>query len=111
MPLDAEQIHIAPARIYVGTTAPATGDPPTWAPHTNGLPGTGVDVGFTLGDAVFSWKPVMTDVPAEQSLGIVDIFISEETAQLEFEAQQRTYELLKAAFNNIGTVDDVTRTG
>jgi hypothetical protein len=108
---DASKIHVGPARIWTGTTAPASGLPPTWATHTNGVPATGTEVGYTLGDAVFTWKSDKVDIEAEQALGVVDQFISKENAMLEFEAQERTYTLLKIAFDNIGNVDDGTRTG
>ena len=111
MAQDASKIHVAPARIWVGTTAPATGLPPTWATHTNGVPATGTEVGYTIGDAMFTWKGDKVDIEAEQSLGVIDQFISKENAQLEFEAQERTYQLLKVLFDNIGNVDDVTRMG
>lgn len=111
MALQPNQIHVGPARIFIGTTAPATGAPPTWAPHTNGIPATGTEVGLTLGDSVFTWTTEKTDIPAEQVMGIVDKFISGEGATLEFEAQERTYELMRVAFDNIGNVNDVARTG
>lgn len=111
MAQDAGKIHVGPARIWTGTTAPASGAPPTWLTHTNGVPATGTEVGFTLGDAVFTWKTDKVDIEAEQALGVVDQFISKENAMLEFEAQERTYSLLKILFDNIGNVDDGTRTG
>lgn len=111
MAQDAAKIHVAPARIFIGTTAPATGAPPTWATHTNGVPADGTEVGFTLGDAVFTWNTDKADIEGEQALGVIDQFITKENAQLEFEAQERTYLLLKAAFDNIGSIDDGTRTG
>jgi hypothetical protein len=111
MALQPNQIHVGPARIFLGTTAPATGAPPTWATHTNGFPATGTEVGLTLGDAVFTWNTDKTDLPAEQVMGIADQFISGEGGTLEFEAQERTYTLMKAAFDNIGSVDDATRVG
>lgn len=111
MAQSAANIHVGPARIWIGTTAPATGLPPTWVTHTNGVPGTGTEVGYTLGDAVFTWQAEKTDIEAEQDMGIVDQFVSKETAMLEFEAQERVYQLLQVAFDNIGKVDDGTRTG
>lgn len=111
MPQDAAKIHVGPARIWIGTTAPVTGLPPTWVTHTNGVPATGVEVGYTLGDAMFTWKSDKVDIEAEQALGVIDQFISKENAQLEFEAQERTYDLLKVLLDNIGSVDDATRMG
>src|SRR5687767_3955507 len=111
MALDASKIQIGPARIWIGTTAPATGAPPTWATHTNGVPATGTEEGYTTDDAVNTWKTDKVDVEAEQDLGVIDQFISKENAQLEFTAMERTYLLLKQMFDNIGSVDDGTRMG
>jgi hypothetical protein len=111
MAQDAGKIHVGPARIFVGVTAPATGTPPTWLTHVNGVPADGEEVGYTLGDAVFTWRSDKVDIEAEQALGVVDQFISKENAQLEFEAQERTFSLLQTLFDNIGSVDDVTRIG
>jgi hypothetical protein len=111
MAQDAGKIHVAPGRIFMGTTAPASGAPPTWLTHTNGVPADGTEVGFTLGDAVFTWNTEKADIEGEQALGVVDQFITKENAQLEFEAQERNYLLMKAAFDNIGSVDDGTRMG
>jgi hypothetical protein len=111
MALTPQNIHVGPARIFVGTTAPASGDPPTWAPHTNGLPASGTDVGFTVNEAVFSWTSEKADINAEQVLGIVDQFITAQNATLTFEALERNYTLLKMLFDNIGSVNDVTRMG
>jgi len=111
MALDAQQIHTGPANIYIGITAPATGTPPTWMTHTNGVPGSGTHIGYTTDDTVFTWQTTKNDIEAEQSLGVVDQFISAEMARLEFTALQRTYELMKVAFDNIGSVNDGTRMG
>src|SRR5262245_42144345 len=111
MAQDAQKIHVGPARIWTGTTAPASGLPPTWKTHANGVPSDGTEVGFTLGDSTYTWRTDKVDIEAEQALGVVDQFISKENAQLEFEAQERTYQLLKQVFDNIGSVDDGTRMG
>lgn len=111
MALQPTEIQVGPARIFIGVTPPASGAPPTWAPHTNGIPATGVEVGLTQGDSVFTWLTEKTDIESEQVMGTVDKFITKENATLEFEAQERTFNLMKAAFDNIGTVNDVTRMG
>jgi hypothetical protein len=111
MALSAQNIHVGPARIWVGTTAPASGAPPTWAPHTNGIPATGTEVGYTVNEAVFTWTSEKTDIDAEQTMATVDQFISKQNCQLTFEALERNYTLLKILFDNIGNVDDVTRMG
>ena len=111
MALNPAEIQVGPARIFIGVTAPASGAPPTWATHTNGIPATGTEVGLTAGEAVFTWNTEKTDIEAEQVMGVVDKFITKENATLEFEAQERTYNLLKQAFDNIGSINDVTRVG
>jgi len=111
MALTPADIHVGPANIYIGVTAPASGAPPTWLTHTNGVPATGTHVGATLGDASFTWATEKTDIEAEQSIGVIDKFISKENATLEFEAEERNYQLMKQAFDNIGSVNDGTRVG
>jgi hypothetical protein len=111
MALNPNEIHVSPARIYIDVTPPASGTPPTWLTHTNGVPATGTEVGLTAGEAVFTWATEKADIESEQVMGIVDKFITRENAQLEFEAQERTYALIKRAFDNIGSVNDATRLG
>jgi hypothetical protein len=111
MAVNSNQIHTGPARVYIDVTAPASGTPPTWMSHTNGIPATGTDAGATLGDTVFTWTPEYTDLEAEQVMGTIDKFVSKESATIEFEAEERTYALIKRAFGNIGAVDDGTRMG
>ena len=111
MALTPSEVHVGPASLWIGTTPPASGAPPTWLTHTNGVPGTGTEVGLTLGDATFTWNTEKADIEAEQVMGVVDKFITKENATLEFEAEERTYTLLKSAFDNIGSVNDATRVG
>lgn len=111
MALSPNEIHVGPANIYMGVTAPASGAPPTWMTHTNGVPGTGTHVGATMGEATFSWNTDKSEIEVEQALGTIDMYITKENATLEFEAAERNYLLMKAAFDNIGNVSDVTRTG
>jgi hypothetical protein len=111
MAQSAANIHVGPGRIWTGVTAPASGAPPTWMTHTAGVPATGTEIGFTASDSTFTWNTEKSDIEAEQAIGVVDQFISKESAQLEFEALEREYNLLKACFDNIGNVNDVTRMG
>jgi hypothetical protein len=111
MAVQSNEIHVGPANIYIGTTAPATGTPPTWATHTNGAPATGTHVGATIGEATFTWTAEKTEIMAEQVMGVLDMFISSQGAELTFEAEERNFELMEKAFDNIGNVDDVTRMG
>lgn len=81
MALNAANIRVGAGRVYMGTTAPAAGDAIVIA---DGTPGTGVEVGLTEGEAVFTYEVTFFEVEAEQSLGIVGVFASQEAAQLEF---------------------------
>lgn len=111
MALNPNEIHIGPANIYIGVTAPATGAPPTWMTHTNGVPGTGTHVGATIDETVFTWTTEKEDLMAEQVMGVLDMYITGQGGELTFTAQERTLELMQKTFDNIGMVDDVTRMG
>jgi len=99
-------IHIGAARIFLGVTPPASGTPPTLTGHTAGVPATGVEVGYTRDAATFTYKQNKQEIQAEQSLNPVDVFVTTEEAQIEFQALEHTYNTLKTAFDNIGTVTD-----
>lgn len=99
-------IHIGAGRIWLGVTAPASGAPPTLMGHTNGVPATGTEVGHTEGNAVFTYKPTKDTIPSEQALSVVGVFTTDEMCQLTFKAQERVYQVLRAAFDSIGTVSD-----
>lgn len=111
MAQNSANIHISAGRIFIGVTPPATGAPPTWLTHTDGVPATGTEVGHTEGDSVFTYKPTKAEVVSEQALGPVDAFVTDEMAQLTFTAQERVFTTLQAALDNIGNVNDVTRMG
>lgn len=110
MSQDPKNIHIGAARIFLGVTNPATGTPPTLMGHTDGVPATGTEVGYTQGAATFSYKQNKQEVEAEQSLSPVDVFNTTEESQLEFTAMEHVYNTLKTAFDNIGSVDDAAKT-
>lgn len=103
MAWNPDAIHIGPARVFLGVTAPATGVPPTWLTHTAGVPGTGTEAGYTDGDSTFAYKSNKQEIGAEQSLSPVGIFVTGEEATLTFTALEHTYNTLKTAFDNIGT--------
>lgn len=103
-------IHIGAARIFLGVTPPASGTPPTKLSHTDGVPATGTEVGYTRDAATFSYKQNKQEVQAEQSLNPVDVFVTTEEAQLDFTAMEHVYNTLKTAFDNIGSLDDGTAT-
>jgi hypothetical protein len=99
-------IHIGAARIFLGVTPPASGTPPTLLGHTDGVPATGTEVGYTQDASSFTYKQNKQEVVAEQSLNPVDVFVTNEEAMLEFTAMEHVYNTLKAAFDNVGTVTD-----
>jgi len=49
-------IHIGAARLFLNVTPPATGTPPTLITHTDGVPSSGVEVGYTQDAATFTYK-------------------------------------------------------
>jgi hypothetical protein len=110
MAQDPTKIHIGAARIWLGVTPPATGTPPTLLTHADGVPSTGTEVGYTEGPSTFSYKSNKQEVEAEQSLNPVDVFIVKEECMLEFTAMEHVYNTLKTAFDNIGNVDDGSKT-
>jgi len=81
MALTAANIRVGAGRIYMGVTPPAQGVALNIA---NGVPTTGVEVGLTEGEAVFTYEVTYFESMAEQSLATVAVFASEEAAQLEF---------------------------
>lgn len=99
-------IHIGAARIFLGVTAPASGTPPTLLTHTDGVPGSGTEVGYTQDAATFTYKQNKQEVEAEQSLNPVDVFNVSEECMIEFNAMEHVYNTLKTAFDNVGTVSD-----
>jgi hypothetical protein len=113
--LQPNEIHVGPADIYMDVDAPATavveGGEPTWMPHLNGVPSSGVHVGATLGESTFTWVSEKTDILAEQVMGILDKFISQQNATLAFVAEERNYSLMKHTFDNIMSVNNATRLG
>lgn len=111
MAQDATKIHVGPARLWVGVTNPTSGTPPTLMGHTAGVPATGTEVGYTDGDAVFEYVLTKTEIDAEQALGPVDIFVSDEMVHVTFNLQEANYVALKAAFDaGVGNLDDGSKT-
>lgn len=116
MPGIPANILAGPARIFIGTfgtaVAPVTGTPPTLFQHTAGVP-SGLqsgftEVGYTTGPVTFTYKATKVELMPEQSLAAVDVFVSEEMAQIVFTAMERTYIALHTAFDNVGTQSDTT---
>lgn len=100
MSFDVTKIHVGAARIFTGVTAAVSGAPPTYITHTNGVPGTGTEIGLTEGDCVFQYTLHKVEIQAEQSLGIVDIYADVESAMLTFTMQEANANALKAAFDS-----------
>lgn len=114
MALNPANIHIGAARIFLGVTPPATsatpGAPPTLMQHTDGVPATGIEVGYTQNATTFTYKQSKQEVEAEQSLNPVDVFVVKEEITIEFEAMEHVYVTLKTAFDNVGSIDDNAKT-
>jgi hypothetical protein len=110
MAQNASNIHIGMARIWLGVTAPATGTPPTMLAHTDGVPATGTEAGYTQGESEFSYAQEKNEIEAEQSLNPVDVYVTTERATLTFTALEHVYNTLKTAFDNTGSVDDANKT-
>lgn len=103
-------IHIGAARIFLGVSPPVTGNPPTLLVHSDGVPLTGIEVGYTQDATTFTYKQNKQEVLAEQSLNPVDVFVVNEEIQIEFNAMEHVYTTLKAAFDNVGSLDDNSKT-
>ncbi len=81
MTLVAANVRVGAGKIYVGVTPAAAGDA---VDLTTGVPGSGVEVGLTEGESVFTYEVTYFEIMAEQSLSSVAAFASEETAQIEY---------------------------
>lgn len=82
MALNASNIRVGAARIYMGTTAPAVGQ--SLDLNADGTPTTGVEVGLTEGESVFTYEVTYVEIMAEQSLAPVGVWATAESAQIEF---------------------------
>ena len=111
MALNAANIRVGAARIYMGTVAPPSGNPLTF--DANGVPlesdyatPSGTEVGLTEGEAVFTYEVTYLDVMAEQSLAIVGVFATEENAQLEFTMKEITNDNIAAFLSSLAVETD-----
>lgn len=96
------KIHGGMSRIFTGVTPGATGTPPTYIVHTDGVPGSGTELGLTQGDTNFNYQLEQKEIEAEQSLGPVDVMAVKEISQIDTMVLEHTYFTLQRAFNNIG---------
>jgi hypothetical protein len=111
MALNADNVHVGPGRIFLGVTNPTTGIPPTWMPHTAGVPTPGTEVGYTTGDLNIRKVKETGEVQAEQAMYPIMTFMTSERVEVEFDALERVYASLQAAFDNTGTVNTGGRMG
>jgi FlaG/FlaF family flagellin (archaellin) len=110
MAQNINNVHIGPARIWLGVTTPASALPPTMVGHTAGVPATGTEVGHTEGPSEVIYARTYNDIVTEQAFGTADIFVSDEKLTLNVTLKERTYQNLRALFDNIGNVDDGAKT-
>lgn len=97
------RIHGGGSRIFAGVTPGVTGTPPTYIAHTDGVPGTGTELGLTQGDTTFTFQATKKEIEAEQSLAPVDVMTIGELGQIETTALEQTYFALQRAFDNVGS--------
>src|SRR4030043_802238 len=95
MALNPSKIRLGPGRVYVGVTAPATGNP---LALTAGVPATGTDVGLTEGEVLFTFEVDYQEEEADQVLPAVAVFAKGGKASLEFTMKEYAATQLQAAF-------------
>lgn len=111
MSQSAANIHLGPARIFLGVTNPASSDPPTWMTHVAGVPADGTEVGYTEGDTIFRVATDKTEIMAEQASGPVKVIETSERVECEFTALEKVYDTLRAGFEGAKNVNDGARMG
>jgi len=110
MALNPLNVHSGPARMFLNVTNPATGNPPTSAAHTAGVPTPGTEVGYTEGETTFRKVKTTGEINAEQALGPISTYLETETAEVVFTAMERVFATLQAAFDNTaGAADEAAR--
>lgn len=100
MGFDVTKVHVGAARIWTGVTAAVSGTPPTYIAHTNGVPGSGTEIGITEGDCTVSYQLKKGEMQAEQSLAIVDVYAIEELYTISFTMKESNANALKAALDS-----------
>ena len=105
MSVTIARIHAGAGRVFVGVTVGVTGTPPTYITHTDGVPGSGTDVGGTQGDAIFSYVATKKEIEIEQSLAPVKVIAINEIASIECTVLEAVYTTLQYALDNVGKED------
>jgi hypothetical protein len=96
-------IHGGASRIFAGVTPGATGTPPTYIVHTDGVPGSGTELGLTQGDTIFTYVPTKKTIDSEPNLAPVAAMTIAEMAQIETTVMEQTYFTLQRAFDTVGS--------
>lgn len=107
MALNADNVHVGPGRVFLGITNPTGAG--TVMGHTAGVPASGTEVGFTEGDMIIRKPTDKVEIMAEQSFSPIMVFPTLENVEVEFVALEKVYNTLRAAFDNVNTVDDGTK--
>lgn len=115
MALNPNQITVAPARIWVGGTAPVTGQ--FVSVNSQGVPSTGgTEVGFTNGPATVTVTGEVLEVMAEQALSAVRVLQTSEEATVNFTMKELGVQLIAnilrdANYSTVGQAKRVTGGG
>ena len=106
MALTPANIRVAAGRIYTGVTNPASG---SVLALVAGVPATGSEIGFTQGEAVFTYEVTYDEEMSDQVLGPVAVFATQESMQLEFTMLEYAASQLNLFFQKAAlTVDNVS---
>jgi len=81
MAFDPTKIRVAAGRIYFGVTNPVSGSP---LALVTGAPATGTEIGLTQGESTMTYEVTYDEEMADQVLGPVAVFATQEAFQLEF---------------------------
>lgn len=108
MAFDITRIEAGPLNLWVGTTLPTSGAPPTLITHTAGVPGSGTAIGLTEGDSVLEIKSEKKEIQAEQFYAPVEVFLTNQGAKMMFTAKEMTVIALKQALDGIGQTTTAT---
>lgn len=86
-------IHVGRGDIWIDVPVPAEG---SLVPlDSQGNPGSGINIGSTLGPALYRYNVTTVDIRTQQSTMVVGYVTNEEDVRMEFEVGELTYENLK----------------